>query len=274
MERSRASRARALAGIGLAAALLTGCGGDVGDSIVSRLPTALPTLPSLPTSLPTVPSLPTLPSVPTLPPAASPAPPVATSPPVETTTAPAPPAPTTAPAAAPTASPSLPAVAEDELGADDEPVSDAGLGWWWLVLLLLVAAAVALGVLLSRRRARAEWEEQVSGAVEEATWVSDQLIPNLLAQGAYGRAGVWTIGRSRLVDLADRLEDLVADGPDPARARPVAALSSAVQALRAALDQADLLPDFGGVTATAALRQARREIEECVRALRPPDSVS
>ena len=43
---------------------------------------------------------------------------------------------------------------------------------------------------------------------------------------------------------------------------------------RLGLDQADLLPDFGGVTATAALRQARREIEECVRALRPPETVS
>ncbi len=133
-------------------------------------------------------------------------------------------------------------------------------------------AVIAIGVLLLRRRqARADWEEGVDRAVGEATWVTDALVPNILGQGSHGRAGVWTIGRPRVLALERTLEDLIADSPDPAAARPVAALSSAVQAFRSALDQADRLPDFGGFSTTAALRQARLEIEETLRMLRPPE---
>jgi hypothetical protein len=189
---------------------------------------------------------------------------------------PAPPAPTTPPPAAPTASP--PAETEESpgippvAGEDEEALAEDGdFGWWWLVILLLGAAVIVTGVMLLRRRqARAEWDEGVARAVGEATWLSDELVPSLIGQGSHGRAGVWTIGRPRVLTLERSLEDLVADSPDPEAARPVAALSSAVRAFRSALDQADRLPDFGGFSTTAALRQARQEIEETVRMLRPP----
>ncbi|MGM0384578.1 MAG: hypothetical protein ACQERF_01155 [Actinomycetota bacterium] len=265
--RSSGRLARALAGVALASVALTGCGDDVGDNIASRLPTALPTLPSLPTSLPTLPSLPTRPPAETVPPAE-------TAPPVETTTPPVA-APTPAPPAetAPSVeTPTVPPVAEE---GEEAAVEDGGLGWWWLVILLLTAAAIAVGVLLVRRRqARAAWDEGVTRAVGEATWLADELVPNLLAQGSHGRAGVWAIGRRRVLALERSLEELVADRPDPAEARPVAALASAVQAIRSALDQADMLPDFGGFSTTAALRQARLEIDEAVRTLRPPEEAA
>lgn len=266
-----------LAGVALASVALTGCGGDVGDTIASRLPTALPTLPSLPTALPTLPSLPTRPPaettgpaepVPTTPPVATPtpAPPVPTTPPQSTTPPPA----TVSPPAE--ESPGIPPVAGED---EDAVTEDGSLGWWWLVILLLGAGVIAIGVLLlRRRRARTEWDEGVDRAVGEATWVAGELIPNLLGQGSHGRAGVWTIGRPRVLTLEGTLEDLIADNPDPAAARPVAALSSAVQAFRSALDQADRLPDFGGFSTTAALRQARLEIEETLRMLRPPEDAN
>lgn len=257
--------ARTLAGAILAALALTACGGDGGVS-VPTLPTERPTLPTLPTlpalptpTLPTLPALPTptlptLPPLPTLPTAA----PDATAEPTET--------PTTAP----------PPVEEEEddveaTDAEDAEAEEGGSGWLWLLLLVLVVAGVAAAaVLLRRRRERAAWSDAVEEPLQEAIWLRDTIVPNLLAQGPDGRAGIWAIGRQRVLTLEQRLADLVAQAPDPATARRVAALSAAVQALRRTLDQADTLVDFGGTRTVAALQQSQHELDEAIRALQPP----
>ena len=259
-------RAKSLGVAVLMALALTACGGDGRVHLPTSLPTGLPTtLPSvtLPTvTLPTV----TLPTV-TLPGAT---PEVTAEPPAPEVT-PEPPAPevtatpeaTDEPTDAATAAP--PAV-EDE-GVDAE---DGGSGWLWLLLLLLAAAAVVgTALLLRRRRERAAWAEALEEPLQEAMWLRDSIVPNLLAQSPDGRPGIWAIGRSRVLTLEQRLGELAAQAPDPAAVRHVGALSAAVQALRRALDHSSTLVGFGGAATTAALQQSQSELDEAIRALQP-----
>jgi hypothetical protein len=267
-------RARALGVAVVMALALTACSGDGSVELPTSLPTGLPTtLPSI--TLPTV-TLPTvtLPTV-TLPEATAPevtaeppAPEVTAEPTAPEVTA-EPPTPEVTPEATeePTDSATAaPPVAEEE-GVDAD---DAGSGWLWLLLLLVAAGAlVGIAMLLRRRRARAAWAEALEEPLQEATWLRDSIVPNLLAQGPDGRAGVWAIGRSRVLTLEQRLGELVAQAPDPAAVRQVGALSAAVQALRRALDHSSTLVGFGGGATTAALQQSQSELDEAIRALQP-----
>jgi hypothetical protein len=263
-------------------AVLAGCSGEGGD----RLPTALPTsLPSLTLPTVTVPSV-TLPTV-TLPTVTVPSVtlPTVTLPTVTGPTVPGPtvtvtqdaPDPTTEAPAPPTTEEAAPepeetAAAEPEESTEPEDSdADGGNGWLWLLLLLLAAGAVAAVVaLLRRRRARQAWAASVDAALPEAEWLRDSIVPDLIDQGPDGRAGIWVVSRPRVVGLEEDLRRLVTQAPDPALGRPVQALTTAVEALRRLLDQADALAGFGGPSVTAALHRSRAELEEAIAAVAPP----
>ncbi|MGA8047497.1 MAG: hypothetical protein WCA30_14645, partial [Dermatophilaceae bacterium] len=243
-----------------AAVALTGCSGEGGSGLPTTLPTTLPsvslpsvTLPSvtLPSvTLPTV-TLPdvTLPTV-TGPTVTGPTVTVTENPPEPTTEEPAP-----SPTEEETAEPEETVAAEPPESTDDAADDDGGSGWLWLLLLLAAVAAVAAVVaLVRRRRARAAWSQSVEEILPEAIWLRDSIVPDLLAEGPDGRAGIWVVTRQRVVGLEEDLRRLVTDAPDPALARPVEALTTAVEALRRLLDQADALAGFGGPSVTAALQ--------------------
>ena len=262
-----------IGGVALAMAL-SACSGES-----PSLPTGRPTLPSvtlpsvtLPSvTLPTVPSvtLPTLPSV-TLPTATVPTLPTASVGPTEPTASPEETAtPTPEPTPSDTASPEEPQ-AEDE--TQQEATGDEGASWWpWLLLLAGLAAAVVGAVVLLRRRgARRTWLARVDESLPEAEWLRDSIVPDLIREGPDGRAGIWVVSRSRVVELEEALRRLGTEAPDPDLARPVAALTTAVESLRRLLDQADMLDGFGGPSVTAALHRSRAELDEAIIALRPP----
>ena len=252
-------RTRTLTSAILMALALTACGGEGG---VSRptLPTERPTRPSV--TLPTQPTV-TLPTRPTVPRPASSPEATTTAPPADEETETVAPE-TEEPVAEETDEP----VAEDPVAEDAE--SDGGSGWVWLLLLLLAGAALAAtAVVLRRRREGAAWTEELEEPLQEAAWLRDTLVPNLLAQGPDGRAGIWSIGRPRVLALQQRLGELGPRAADVTATRRVGALTAAVDALRRALDQADTLVDFGGTSIAAALQQSQYELDDAIRALQP-----
>jgi hypothetical protein len=255
-------------------AVLTGCSGEGGQGLPSTLPTTLPslTLPSvtLPTLTPptiTVPSV-TLPTV-TLPTVTGPTVTVTEDQPEPTTEEPAPPT-TDEQAPETEQTPET----EETVAAPEESTDDAaddGGGWLWLLLLIAAVAVVAAVVaLLRRRRVRAAWSAAVEQTLPEAIWLRDSVVPDLVTEGPDGRAGIWVVTRQRVVALEEDLRRLVADAPDQTLARPVVALTTAVEALRRLLDQADALPGFGGPSVTAALQRSRTEMDEAITAIQPP----
>lgn len=265
-------RTRSLVGAGLLALALTGCGGDGSGGLPTSLPTERPTLPTLP-ALPT-PTLPTLPALPTV------TLPTVTLPTVTLPALPTVPGSTPDDPTAPPETTEPPAVDEEQTQTDEpdaaEPVvedaeADGGSGWWWLLILLIAGAiAAATVVVLRRRRETAAWAAATEEPLEEAMWLRDTLVPNLLSQGPDGRAGIWAIGRPRVLTLQQRLGELGAQAPDVPATRRVEALSAAVDALRRVLDQADTLVDFGGTSIAAALQQSQYELDDAIRALQPP----
>ena len=271
----RGSRLAYLAVAAVAAAGLTGCSGEGGSGLPSTLPTTLPsvTVPSvtLPTLTPPTVTLPTvtLPTV-TLPTVTGPTVTVTEEQPEPTTEEPASPT-----AEDETAEPEQTPVAVETAAAPEESTDaegdDNGSGWLWLLLGLLAAALIAAVVaLLRRRRARAAWSTAVEQALPEAIWLRDSVVPDLVTEGPDGRAGIWVVTRQRVVALEEDLRRLVADAPDQTLARPVVALTTAVEALRRLLDQADALPGFGGPSVTAALQRSRTEMDEAIAAIQPP----
>jgi hypothetical protein len=256
----------------IVALALSGCSGDGSGGRPTSLPTELPTSPSitLPSvTLPTV-TLPTVPSV-TLPTVTLPTLPTATLP--EATASPEfpaelPPAPEVPaevpPAEATETATAAPAAIEQE----GEETEDDTSGWLWLLLLLIGAAGIAaVAGLIRRRRAQEAWAKALDEPLQEAMWLRDSIVPNLLAQSPDGRAGVWAIARLRVLTLEQRLADLVPRAPEPATARPLEALSAAVQALREVLDHSGTIVGFGGASTTAALHQSQSELNEAIRAL-------
>ena len=265
--------ARAVAAVALTAAVtLSGCSGEGG----SGLPTTLPSI-SLPdVTLPTV-TLPdvTLPTI-TGPTVTGPTVTVTEAPPEPTTEEPATEEPTTeepvpTPTEEATAEPEETAAADLDEGTEDPAEDEGGNAWLWLLLLVAALAAVAAVVaLVRRRRARAAWSASVAEVLPEAVWLRDSVVPDLLSEGPDGRAGIWVVTRQRVVSLEEELRRLVSEAPEPSLGRPVAALTTAVEALRRLLDQADALAGFGGPSVTAALQRSRAEMDEAITAIQPP----
>lgn len=139
---------------------------------------------------------------------------------------------------------------------------------WWAVGLLAVIAVVAGAVLFRRHRARVAWVTDLDEGLAEVTWLSQDLVPALLAQGAAGRAGVWAVGRDRVLQLEQTLEGLVARAPDDLTARHCTTLSSTVQVLRRVLDQPEAAGVVGGEATATAIRQVQRQLDEAIVALR------
>lgn len=139
---------------------------------------------------------------------------------------------------------------------------------WWAVGLLAVIAVVAGAVLFRRHRARVEWVTDLDEGLAEVTWLSKDLVPALLAQGAAGRAGVWAVSRDRVLQLEQTLEGLVARAPDDGTARHCTTLSSTVQVLRRVLDQPEAAGVVGGEATATAIRQVQRQLDEAIVALR------
>lgn len=136
----------------------------------------------------------------------------------------------------------------------------------------MVVAVLFLGVvLLRRRRNRADWHARLADALGEATWLSTDLIPTMQGQSATGRSGAWAIGRTRVLGLEQTIAVLVGQAPDDTTARRCASLSSAVQALRRVLDQAEAAGVVGGEASTSALGQAQQELDAAIMALRRPE---
>jgi hypothetical protein len=170
---------------------------------------------------------------------------------------------------------STPEPAETAAPQPDETTADEGASSWpglplFLLLLGLAAAVVGAVVLLRRRGARQAWSARVDEALPEAEWLRDSIVPDLIGEGPDGRAGIWVVSRPRVVGLEETLRRLLTEAPDPALARPVEALTTAVEALRRLLDQADTLAGFGGPSVTAALRRSHAELDEAITAIRPP----
>jgi hypothetical protein len=110
----------------------------------------------------------------------------------------------------------------------------------------------------------------VEQSLPEAEWLRDSIVPDLIGESPDGRAGIWVVTRPRVVGLEENVRRLVTEAPDPALARPVQALTTAVEALRRLLDQADRLAGFGGPSVTAALQRSRAELDDAITAIRPP----
>jgi len=124
----------------------------------------------------------------------------------------------------------------------------------------------AAGFLYARHRARAAWSDDLSAALDEVTWLGDDLLATLQRQPPEVRAAAWTLARPRVVALEGVLEGLVATSPDPAQARRIAVLSSTVLATRSMLDSPVSVRVGPSMT---LLSQARRELAAAVAALRP-----
>jgi hypothetical protein len=164
-------------------------------------------------------------------------------------------------------SPSPSASSQPEAAATIDQEAAVAAWVWWLLGLLVVAALLAGAALLRRRRRRADWSTALDDALGEASWLSGDLIPTLLGQSASGRSGVWAIGRARVLRLEQSLDGLAERAPDDVTARHCATLSSAVQGLRRAVEQAEAAGVLGGETSTSALRQAQRELDAAIVAL-------
>jgi hypothetical protein len=172
---------------------------------------------------------------------------------------------TATPSSTPSSTPS--ATQPDAAASTDEDASVAAWVWW--LLGLLVAAAVLTGtVLVRRRRSRTDWAMGLADALDEATWLSEDLIPTLQGQSVAGRSGVWAVDRARVRRLEQSLEGLAGQAPDDVTARHCTTLTSVVRALRQILDQSETAGVDGGEAGTTALHQAQRELDEAIAALR------
>jgi hypothetical protein len=162
---------------------------------------------------------------------------------------------------------SAPSPSATQAGAETSTGEDDDTGWWWLAGLLALAAVLTGVILIRRHRRHAAWSAGLADALGEASWLSHDLVATLQSQNGEGRAGVWEIGRPRVLRLEHALEPLAEQAPDPVMARHCTALASAVQVLRTMLDQADATGDLGGEATTTALRQAQHELDEAIAVL-------
>ncbi len=160
-----------------------------------------------------------------------------------------------------------PSATQPEAAATSDDEAAVAPWIWWAVGLLAVTAVVAGALLFRRHRARVEWVTDLDEGLAEVTWLSQDLVPALLAQGAAGRPGVWAVGRARVLQLEQTLEGLVARAPDDVTARHCTTLSSTVQALRRVLDQPEASGVVGGEASATALRQVQRQLDEAIVAL-------
>lgn len=242
MPRSRKPRhsVALVAGVALAAALTTSaCGGTVevptpSGSRTVQLPSVSVPVPSI--SVPSIPvptiTRPTAGESPetTAPPETTAAPeptetetaeptaePTPTPEPTETVTetATATPSPTETETPSPTPSPS-----QTDVAAPAPEDEDGGIpAWaWWLAAALALAAAV---VLIVRGRRRAAWDDDLTAAEAEMTWLARDLLPRMRATGSReAAAGAWAVSMDRVQALEDRLTWLEATAPsEPRRVR-------------------------------------------------------
>ena len=236
---------RVLLAVAVLGVALGGCGGGGGGvSLPSERPgSVLPTL-STPvgTAAESTAARPTRPSVTV--PTRSVAPPPATP-----TAAPSSAAPT--PAAVPVASSSSPPA------------------WvWWLLgllLALIVGGLVLVGV--RGRRARRDWEARLAEAVAESAWLAHEFLPYALGAGpVVNRRDAWTAFRPRVHALANNLNAVVATASKD-RMPTVDRLRAAVSDVSSAMD-GYAATGADNREALGAARQAQRQLEDALRALR------
>jgi hypothetical protein len=247
-------RASLVAGLALVTAVTaSACGGSVevptpSGSRTVQLPSVSVSVPSI--SVPSVPtpsiSLPTEGESP-----GTTAPPETTAPPdptptvtqteTETETTEPTPAPTETvtetaeptPEPAETETPSpTPSPTETDLAAPAAEEDDGGIPeWvWWLAAALALAAAV---VLVVRARRRAAWDDDLTAAEAEVTWLARDLLPRMRATGSReAAAGAWAVSHDRVQALEDRLTWLEATAASEPRRLRAQVLRDAVREAR------------------------------------------
>ena len=124
----------------------------------------------------------------------------------------------------PTPSPSATDVAAP--AAEDDEGGIPAWVWW-----LLVAAALAAAVFfILRSRRRAAWDEDLTAAEAEVTWLARDLLPQLRATGTReAAAGAWAVSTERVQAVEDRLTWLEATAPTEPRRLRAEALRDAVR---------------------------------------------
>jgi len=201
-------RVMRLAGIAVAAVLLTSCGGGSSDR-----PSVTPTRSvSLPTTIPSATRTPIRSETP-----------ASTSRPTLTS------GPTAAPEPTQTEPPA--AVQSSEPGSASDTTSVPS--WvWWLLAAAVIAAAVTIP-LVARARRRNRWAADFAAMRAEAAWFARVLLPELRAAGSAEHvAGGWAVGASRIASLEDGLVALEATAPDDARQLRARSLRDAVRTAR------------------------------------------
>ena len=247
MPRSRTPRKHLLLATGAVLALAltaSGCGGNIevptpSGSRTVQLPSVSVSVPSI--SVPTLPTPSiTLPTEGETPEETEPPQPTPTVTRTETETETAEPTPEPTATVTETATPTPEATEAETPSPTPSPTStdvaapaaeddEGGIpAWvWWLLGAVALAAAVFLVV---RSRRRAAWDEDLTVAEGEVTWLARDLLPRLRATGTReAAAGAWAVSTERVQAVEDRLTWLEATAPTEPRRLRAEALRDAVR---------------------------------------------
>jgi hypothetical protein len=118
------------------------------------------------------------------------------------------------------------------------------------LLLALVVLGSLAWLLFRRRRAQAEvraWDEQLTAAEQEASWVEDSLTPQVLARTSTAEAqSIWTAAQPRLLETDATFHTLTTTAPDAARAGRATDVRGLLRALVEAVGTDLAAPAEGG----------------------------
>jgi hypothetical protein len=151
------------------------------------------------------------------------------------------------------------------VAAPTTATSDGGTTWWPWLLLGLVALGVLTWFLLRRRRTQAEiraWDEQLTAAEREASWIEDSLTTQVLSGASTAEAQtIWTAAQPRLLDADATFHTLAQTAPDAVRGERATDVRGLLRGLVEAVG-ADLAAPPG---AGPDLFRARRAVVDSAR---------